>query len=73
MHELEAVMGVLLSIPDPGFQQVIKSLNCQDELIKNVFSEVSASPFGPHAIQEVLNLFPPAYHMSYSGSSSASS
>jgi len=56
MHELEAVMGVLLSIPDPGLQQVIRSLDHQDELINSVFSKVTASPFGPHAIQEALNV-----------------
>jgi len=57
MHELEAVMGVMLSIPDPRLQEIIGSLS-KDELCSSVFAKVSDSPFGPHAIQNFLEDIP---------------
>jgi len=51
MHELEAVMGVILSIPDPSVQEALESLS-RDSFASGVINKVSLSPFGPTAMQK---------------------
>jgi len=57
MHELEAVIGVILSIPDPSIQKALETLS-QDEFASGVLNKVSSSPFGPLAIRELAAKYP---------------
>jgi len=57
MHELEAVLGVILSIPEPAVQQLVRSLS-QDEFASGVFNKVAMSAFGPAAMQKSLERYP---------------
>jgi hypothetical protein len=58
MHELEAIVGLLLSIPDANLQDIINTLSRSDEFAHNILSKVSSSPFGPIAIQDYIESFP---------------
>jgi len=51
-QQLEAVMGVLLSVPDPALQETLRSLS-GDALVRRVLDQVSAGAYGPTAIQEL--------------------
>ena len=64
MHALEAVLGVLLSIPDPHLQEIIRTLN-QDELFDTIITKVVSSPFGPHAIQDSAQKYPNSVSSEY--------
>jgi len=51
MHELEAVLGVLLSHPDPHHRQILSTL-CQDAFANGVITNVANGPFGPRALAQ---------------------
>jgi len=57
MHELEAVLGVILSLPEPALQQVLQSL-LQDDFARGILSHVASSPFGPAAIAQAAARHP---------------
>jgi hypothetical protein len=45
LHECEAVLGILLSLPEPGVRQVISNVS-QDPFSHRVIQHVQESPFG---------------------------
>jgi hypothetical protein len=49
VHELEAVMGVLLSNPHPAVRNMFVTL-IQDPFANNVLTQVAGGAFGPRAL-----------------------
>jgi hypothetical protein len=49
LHQLEAVMGVLLSNPHPDIRNMFVDL-CQDPFTERVITYVANSAFGPRAL-----------------------
>jgi hypothetical protein len=46
LHESEAVLGILLSVPDPQLQNVISGVN-EDPFGKKIIDRVHSGAFGP--------------------------
>lgn len=57
MHELEALVGILLAVPDPNIQKVLGTLS-RNDFAREILGKVSDSAFGPMAIQEYMQRFP---------------
>jgi len=51
-QQLEAVMGVIISIPDPALQGTLRALS-GDALVRRVLDQVTAGAYGPAAIREL--------------------
>jgi hypothetical protein len=51
MHELEAVLGVLLSQPDPSHHRILETLR-QDAFADRIISDIANGPFGPRNLAQ---------------------
>jgi hypothetical protein len=51
LHECEAVLGILLSVPEPGVHQVLSTMS-QDPFSHRIIQRVKECPFGPAKRQQ---------------------
>lgn len=46
MHELEAILGVMLSVPDPSVRERFRTLS-RDPFARGIMTRLNKNPFGP--------------------------
>ncbi|KZT34004.1 hypothetical protein SISSUDRAFT_1053457 [Sistotremastrum suecicum HHB10207 ss-3] len=47
LHDVEALVGIVLSLSDPRAQSLLADLSSSHDYVKDVLSQVDVSPFGP--------------------------